>query len=122
MPDDLYDARRGTTDSEMIFLILLPNGLGQDPDGAMAATLDAIGPATDAGPIRLKCVFSDGVQIYAYRYASDGRCPTLYVSGLLDNGGVALASEPLDGRADRWTMVPANQLFVLPAQPAANAA
>jgi predicted glutamine amidotransferase len=32
------------------------------------------------------------------------------------------ASEPLDGRADRWTMVPANQLFVLPAQPAANAA
>jgi len=43
----------------------------------MAATLDTIGLATDAGPIRLTCVFSAGVQIYAYRYASDGLCPTL---------------------------------------------
>jgi glutamine amidotransferase len=27
LPNDLYDARRGTTDSEMIFLTLLANGL-----------------------------------------------------------------------------------------------
>lgn len=113
LPDDLYEARRGTTDSEMIFLTLLANGLDDDPARAMAAMLRAIGPATDAGPIRLTCVFSDGEQLYAYRYASDGQCPTLYVSGALDNGGIALASEPLCGTTSQWTEVPVNQLFVV---------
>lgn len=122
LPDDLYEARRGTTDSEMIFLTLLAHGLDEDPVHAFAAMLQAIGPATDAGPIRLTCVFSDGEQLYAYRYASDGQCPTLYMSGVLDNGGVALASEPLCGMPSRWTEIPTNQLFVVPAVAASKAA
>ena len=115
LPDHLYGARRGTTDSEMIFLTMLANGLASDPQAALDATRAAIGPATDAGPIRMTCVFSDGVRLYAYRFASDGQCPTLYLSGHLDNGGVALASEPLDGDTSNWTEVPVNQLVTVSA-------
>ena len=113
LPDDLYEARRGTTDSEMIFLTLLANGLNDDPEQALAAMFASVGPATRAGPVRLTCVFSDGAQLYTYRYASDDLCPTLYLSGTLDNGGRALASEPLCGDGDRWTEVPTNQLVVV---------
>ncbi len=106
LPDDLFAAKRGSTDSEMVFLTLLANGLRDDPAAAMRATLAAIGPATDAGPIRLTCVFSDGETLYAFRHASDGKCPTLYRSGVLDNGGFALASEPLCGTAAKWIEIP----------------
>ena len=116
LPDDLFAARRGTTDSEMIFLTLLANGLQENPTAAMRKMLQVIGPATDAGPIRLTCVFSDGKSLYAFRYASDGHCPTLYFSGVLDNGGRALASEPLCGNGARWSEVPCNRVFEINAQ------
>ena len=122
LPDDLYAARRGTTDSEMIFLTLLANGLNDDPERALAAMFASIGPATRAGPVRLTCVFSDGAQLYAYRYASDDFCPTLYLSGTLDNGGRALASEPLCGDGDRWAEAPTNQLMVVSSGALAKAA
>ncbi len=110
LPDPLYSHRRGTTDSEMIFLTLLANGLETDPEHALRATLSAIGPAGEDGPIKLTIVFSDGETLFAFRHASDGCCPTLYVSGPLDHGGLALASEPLCGHPDRWTPVPADTL------------
>ena len=31
IPDELYDRRLGTTDSEAIFLLAIANGLGEDP-------------------------------------------------------------------------------------------
>jgi len=115
LPDDLYDARRGTTDSEMVFLLLLSHWLDADPLVAVDATLAEIGPAADAGPIKLTCVFSDGETLYGFRYASSGPAPTLYASGVLDNGGRALASEPLCGRASHWTLLPQNTLCALTA-------
>src|SRR5215204_220477 len=42
IPDALYDARLGTTDSEAIFLAALANRLDRDPIGAMMRTLDAV--------------------------------------------------------------------------------
>jgi glutamine amidotransferase len=122
LPDDLYAARRGTTASEMIFLTLLANGLNDDPERALAAMFASIGRATREGPVRLTCVFSDGAQLYAYRYASDDLCPTLYLSETLDNGGRALASEPLCGDGDRWAEVPTNQLMVVSSGALAKAA
>ena len=109
LPDDLYAARRGTTDSEVIFLLLLANGLETDPDAAIATTLAALGTG-DAGPVKLTCVFTDGQTLYGFRHASEGEAPTLYQSGILDNGGRAMASEPLCGVASRWTALPENQL------------
>ncbi len=113
LPDDLFEAMQGTTDSEMIFLTLLANGLDDDPAAAMRATLDQIGPAGADGPIKLTCVFSDGQALYAFRYASGGQPPSLYASGVLDNGGRSLASEPLCGVAERWTEIPTDTICVL---------
>ncbi len=44
--------------------------------------------------------------MYGFRYASTGTGSTLYASDVLDNGGRALASEPLCGVAGHWTEVP----------------
>lgn len=109
LSDDLYVARRGSTDSEMIFLTLLANGLDLDPDGAMTATLAQIGEGSE--PVKITCVFSDGETLYGFRYASKGKAPTLYVSGTLDNGGTAFASEPLDGGT--WAALPENKIIAL---------
>ncbi|MDE0968207.1 MAG: class II glutamine amidotransferase [Octadecabacter sp.] len=111
LTDELYAARCGSTDSEMIFLTLLANGLDADPAQAMECTLDQIGQGERA--VKVTCVFSDGQTLYGFRYASTGTAPTLYASDILDNGGRALASEPLCGVAGRWTEIPENTVVKL---------
>lgn len=110
LPDDLFAALRGTTDSEMIFLTLLANGLADDPRMAITATLAQIGAAQSDAPIKLSCVFSSGQTLYAFRHASIGPASSLYVSGVLDNGGRSVASEPLCGVAQWWTAIPQDTL------------
>ena len=48
IPDDFYDERTGTTDSEAIFLAALSRGLVADPVRAITATLGDIRAAMDA--------------------------------------------------------------------------
>ena len=110
LPDDLYALRRGTTDSEMIFLTLLANGLDDDPAEAMRQTLITLTSVDMIKPVKLTCVFSDGVSLYGFRHGSDGVPPTLYLSGVLDNGGRAIASEPLTGVAQGWQAIPPDTL------------
>ena len=43
IPDDLFQHRSGTTDSEALFLMMLGNGLAADPEGAARRTLGQIG-------------------------------------------------------------------------------
>ncbi|WP_298292964.1 class II glutamine amidotransferase [uncultured Litoreibacter sp.] len=106
LPDALYHARAGTTDSEMLFLLLLAHGLEQDPADAVARVLDLLRELRqpDESPHRITCVLSDGVSLYAFRYASDKKCPTLYQCRA--KAGVILASEPLDGETSGWDPVP----------------
>ena len=111
LADEIYEQRRGSTDSEMMFLTLLANGLETDPALAFERLLDAIGPATSAGPVRLTCVLSDGASLYAYRYASDLRCPPLYASRNWAGGGLVLASEPLCGNAAEWRGIRPGSLY-----------
>ena len=113
LPDHLYEARRGSTDSEMIFLSLLANGLDDDLAGALRRTISDFTDVDTVRPIKLTCVFSDGESLYGFRFASTGKPPMLYVSGLLDNGGRAIASEPLTGVSDGWDAIPPNTLVRL---------
>lgn len=86
--DDLYDQRRGTTDSEMLFLLCLANGLDHDPIAAVQATLTQIRSLQDSSqPNRLACVLTDGASVYGFRHSSDHASPTLYLSGPLASGG-----------------------------------
>lgn len=110
LPDDLYHARLGTTDSELFFLLLLALGFSDNPVLAWELAYARISYAHrhNDDPIRMTCVLSDGDSVYAFRQSSDHRSPTLYASERLDNGGHAFASEPLDKRSENWHRLPEN--------------
>ncbi len=113
--DDHYNARRGCTDSELFFLLLLTNGLQQDAKLAIEKTIKQVTQlARDnnalSSPIRLTGVISDGTRIFGFRHASDDKSPSLYLSGCLDHGGRAIASEPLHDTSDAWQGITENQL------------
>ncbi len=108
LPDGLYHARRGTTDSELLFLLMLAKGLTENPQAACETVISMIRAAqrsTDK-PNRITCAFSDGQRLYAMRHSCDRHSPTLYVSEGLDSGGRAFASEPLNGCPKNWLSVP----------------
>ena len=115
LPDELYHARRGTTDSELLFLLLLANGLMTNPKTAFETVMSKIRAAQNGAcqPNRLTCVVSDGEKLLAIRHSSDGQSPTLYRSKRLDRGGQAFASEPLDGCAEHWLTVPEDHFVCL---------
>ncbi len=108
IPDALYEARQGSTDSEAIFLLALANGLATEPVGAMARTLATVrGLMREAGvaeALRFTAVLTDGEAFTAYRWACDGRPPSLYYRET--GGALVVVSEPIDGRKDGWTEVP----------------
>ena len=108
IPDDLYAARLGATDSEAIFLAALAQGLAEDPLGAMARTLKAVrrlmAEASVDEPLRFTAALTDGEDLYAFRWACDGQPPSLYVRRAED--GLTIVSEPIDGRKDGWREVP----------------
>jgi glutamine amidotransferase len=122
IPDELYDVRAGTTDSEAIFLLALANGLSEEPVAAMARTLGRIralmAEAAVAEPLRFTAAFADGTGLWAYRWASDGAPPTLYYRE--GEGHLLVVSEPIDDRHRGWREVPKGcMLIARPGRPAA---
>ena len=116
IPDALYEHRRGTTDSEAMFLLMLANGLDGNPEAACGKAINLIEremrEADCTEPLRFTAAFSDGNHIYAIRYASSGTPETLYTRKRRDNSGRLLVSEPLDDGRDDWQAVPP-QSFVI---------
>jgi len=108
IPDELYDRRQGTTDSEAIFLVALANGLLDDPVLAMARTLRMVQALTaEAGvtePLRFTAAVTDGDGLWAYRWSCDGRPPSLYFRE--EAGALLVVSEPIDDPAKGWREVP----------------
>lgn len=108
IPDALYAGRTGTTDSEAIFLAALGRGLEHDPVAAMQSTFDDVREAMDdAGvdePLRFTATLTDGRTLWAFRWSTDARPPSLYYKQL--EGALLLVSEPIDGAHGHWTAVP----------------
>ncbi|KQR78144.1 glutamine amidotransferase [Rhizobium sp. Leaf384] len=117
LDDALYTARTGTTDSELLFLMALQFGLERDPLGAMAETLSFVERlATHMKHevlVRFTAAFSDGVDLYAVRYASDRFAPTLYAAPMGPQGGYCLVSEPLNDDDDAWVEIPDGTAVVI---------
>ncbi len=117
LPDDLYAERRGVTDSELLFLMAMARVReGQAPPDAMLAVLDETMALMQRRgveqPLRFAATLSDGEQLWAFRMASDGKPPTLYLQHCEFDGsrGTIVASEPLcddgqDGQSD-WQALP----------------
>jgi predicted glutamine amidotransferase len=114
IPDALYACRTGTTDSEAMFLMTLGQGGEADPVGAMTGTLSALRALmVDAGidePLRVTAALSDGSRLYAFRYASDGRPPSLYWRQTAS--AIEIVSEPVDRHRDEWHAVPDRSALV----------
>ena len=118
LSDDYYNVRRGCTDSELFFLLMLTNGLDTDVLASVERTIAQVTELANThealtSPIRLTCVFSDGVSVFGFRHASDNKSPSLYLSDHLDHGGRAIASEPLHGTGEKWHEVPVDHLVAV---------
>jgi glutamine amidotransferase len=118
LPDDLYAARRGATDSEWLFLMVvarLRDGL-PEAEAVVSVLHDTECLMHDRGvvqPLRFAAVLADGERVHAFRLASDGKPPSLYLRRCA--AGTLIASEPLcDGGGDgHWQPVPAGAVVTL---------
>ena len=111
LSDAYYALRVGNTDSELLFLLLLEFGLASDPRRACSQTLELLARVTHGSSkaSRITAVFSDGSRLYALRTSTDNKSPTLYAKRAV-NGGLVLASEPLDKAP--WHPVEEGSLFI----------
>lgn len=112
LSDDKYELRSGNTDSELLFLLLLDNGLDTDVTKAWLTVLEMLQHVTAESnkPNRITSVFSDGKRLFAMRYASDHKSPTLYTKQAA-NQGVVLASEPFEPDSPTWVAIQENCLM-----------
>ena len=88
----------------------LAEGLDGDPKRALersVAKFEALSRKRGTTPhIRMTVAFSDGQRLFAVRYASDDRAPTLYHRWSDSRGGRAVVSEPLEADETDWVAVP----------------
>lgn len=107
IPEHLYNHRRGSTDSEAIFLLMIANGLDKDPVQAIIQTLQMVLTLMKqkgiTEPLRFTSMLSDGQNMWAIRFSSDEYAPSLYYKQFEDH--VVIGSEPLDLSGDGWQLV-----------------
>jgi glutamine amidotransferase len=120
IPDKLYPARIGTTDSEAVFLAILGAGI-EDPVEATGRTMTRITELIDAYPVpermRFTAALTNGSDLYAFRYAVNDCANTLYYRE--SDQGIVIVSEPLDRDHRNWITVPENHVVVAAAGKAA---
>jgi predicted glutamine amidotransferase len=113
IPDELYPARVGTTDSEAIFLAIMGAGM-DDPVAATETTLARLSELVNeneaADRLRFTAALSDGQSLYAFRYAVNDRANTLYYRE--SDQGIVVVSEPLDRDHRNWVAVPESHVLV----------
>jgi glutamine amidotransferase len=116
LPDEFYAARRGATDSELLFLLSLArmHRGAAAPDAVLGVIDDLTTLMRGRGihePLRFAAALADGKRVHAFRIASDGRPPSLYQRCTAD--GVIVASEPLDDDVPGWQPLPAGAVVSL---------
>lgn len=112
--DDIYPFRQGTTDSEVIFLIAASLGLRHDPvlamEKALRLCLDDMHAAGLDAALRFSAALADGEKLYAFRWSSDPKPPSLYWCRL--EKGLAISSEPFSFDTSPWHEVPPATVLV----------
>ncbi|UFW66967.1 MULTISPECIES: class II glutamine amidotransferase [Rhizobium] len=110
IPLECYDQRYGATDSEAIFLVAAGLGLDQAPIVAMeqaVGRVQALAQEANHTPhMRFAACWSDGLKVYAARYASDRFAPSLFYQ--IRDDGIVISSEPLDENVEGWIEVSPN--------------
>jgi predicted glutamine amidotransferase len=122
----LFASIEGQTDSELLFHLALTLGLEDDPPAAVAA---AVGLVEAAGrrhgiehPIQMTIATTDGERMWGFRYSSEGRSRSLFVTTdvptlrrlypslallqRLSDSTHLIVSEPLGDLEGAWHEVP----------------
>jgi predicted glutamine amidotransferase len=136
--ESLFDSIEGTTDSEVLFFLALTFGLEDDAVGAVERTVgfvEKVGHSHGVEhPIQMTIATTDGGNVWAFRYSSEGDSRSLYFStrmdalkavypesaelaGLSDETRVVV-SEPLGDLAGAWNAVPESHVGII--QPGAD--
>lgn len=112
LPESLYLLKRGSTDSELLFLLMIHFGLYDDPETAVQKTISLVESELKAKnvsePFKASMCISDGERFWVVRYSSDGCPPTVFIR--CKDGNMTLASEPLDSQTE-WNMVPVQSIL-----------
>jgi predicted glutamine amidotransferase len=124
-PEQFADVQ-GSTDTEVVFHLALTLGLEEDPIGALERTIGLVeataGSRGVAAPVQGTFGVSDGVTLWAVRYASEGPARTLFASADVDTvkrlhpdnprlqrlseGDRLIVSEPFADLPGLWVEIP----------------
>jgi glutamine amidotransferase len=106
----IYEDRKGATDSEALFLVACRYDLDHDPCAAMARAVCAFETMSrsvgEALHMRVAAALSDGEALFAVRYASDQKAPSLYYQWNEVWQGWSVVSEPYETALGGWKEVP----------------
>jgi predicted glutamine amidotransferase len=129
----LYSGIKGSSDTEVFFFLALSFGLEDDP---VVAVERAVGFIEYVGsrsgiefPMRMCVAATDGQGVWAFRYSSEHRSPSLYFSTRIDalrdqypeipafqavsDESRLIVSEPLSALAGAWNEVPESMCAVI---------
>ncbi len=119
LSDECYHALQGGTDSELLFHLMITNGLKQDPPAALRKTVEQVERARVERGIseafRATFAITDGNSLWALRWSSDQMAPSLFQTE--DKGSVLVVSEPLDEDISNWQEIAPNSLLTYTQQP-----
>jgi glutamine amidotransferase len=121
---EYFNNIQGTTDSEIMFHLALTYGLENDVNTAIARMAkDVEETAREKGieeSLWMTLAISNGKDMWAFRYGSNGKGPSLYISpdidelvklnpdlkGYFGDFAVCIVSEPIGKHTDLWKEVP----------------
>ncbi len=114
LPDNLFHAKYGQTDSEVIFLGLLNFGFDNDPIAATQDYIKSIESLARTQNIKIPLVLTAALfkndQLVMIRYASKGKtAPSLFKKQCLN--GICFASEPYTNDGS-WSKVAENSITI----------
>jgi predicted glutamine amidotransferase len=112
LTEECFDALQGGTDSELLFQLMITNGLCDDPESAIRRSILQVEKmrqeAGIAEAFRATFAITDSKHVWALRWSSDDYAPSLYLTQ--KHNGALIVSEPLDKDTLSWQKVPADTL------------
>ncbi|WP_169569813.1 class II glutamine amidotransferase [Sneathiella limimaris] len=114
LTDVTYTALQGSTDSEMLFMIMASKGLEKCPKEALRDTVSIVEEIRRSEgieePFRATFAISNGEQLWTLKWASDAQAPSLFYRNN-DPTSVLVVSEPLDKESTSWIEINENSLL-----------
>jgi glutamine amidotransferase len=128
--EELFPCIRGTTDTEIMFLLALTFGLDSDPVTAVEHMVGFVELVAErqgvADAMQMTVCLSNGDSLYAFRYATRGTPRSLYVNvdldclceldvepSIFEPHAKVIVSEPFGGLSDNWEEIAPSSLIVV---------